>query len=203
MSRNADEYIRTYTGRKFYALDPHPEDVDIRDIAHALSNNCRWGGHAHTFYSVAQHSLFVAYFVPTLEALLHDASEAYIMDMPRPIKRQMPEYSAIEDRLMRCIAERFGFAYPVDKLVKAADDFALYHEKRMLFPNSEPTEVLSDAAVDFFFDKRLDGNFFSPERIEFVQPQEVERLFIGEFAVLYGRNCDERKHSSKAAPVAA
>lgn len=183
MSRNADQYIRTFSGRKFWPLDPRPEDVCIEDIAHALSNNCRWGGHAHRFYSVAQHSLFVAHWLPTLEALMHDASEAYILDMPRPIKRQMPEYSAIEDNLMKCIAERFDFPYPFPKQVKAADDFALYYEKSQLFPNSNPQEVLSDAAVDFFFEKQILPEDEMRYLTSFI-PLEAEKQFLARFSDL-------------------
>lgn len=185
MSRGPDQYIRVFTGRKFWPLDPRPEEIDILDIAHALSMNTRWGGHCHRFYSVAQHSLFVARYLPTLEALLHDASEGYLLDMPRPLKRQMPEYSAIEDRLMRCIADRFDFQYPFPKEVKAADDFALYYEKLKLFPNSNPIEVLSDAAVDFFFERRVDVSRLG--HLWDLPPRDIEKHFLERFSQLYNQ----------------
>lgn len=163
MSREANQYIRVFTGRKFWPLDPRPEDIDILDIAHALANNCRWGGHSRRFFSIAQHSCMVHDFVARSfkkVGLLHDASEAYILDMPRPIKYQMPEYVAIEEKLMLCIADKFEFGYPELERIKGADDIALYLEKMHLFNDRKAAEVLSDRAVDFFFDNKMDGRDF-------------------------------------------
>src|ERR1700724_2684254 len=79
---------QTFTGRRFYPLSPRVEDVCIEDIAHALSNICRYGGHCREFYSVAQHCNMVSDWMPEfkLEGLLHDSPEAYIGDMVRPVK---------------------------------------------------------------------------------------------------------------------
>lgn len=86
------DWIQTYTGKRFYPLDPRPEDVDVRDIAHALSNLCRFAGHTKTAYSVAQHCVLAARLAPPaskLAALLHDANEAYMGDVARPWKRYL------------------------------------------------------------------------------------------------------------------
>jgi len=123
--------IRTFTGIYMNVFEPTLEMICIEDIAHALSCQPRFAGHLPQFYSVAQHSLMCAQEVGDafqLEALLHDASEAYLMDMPSPIKQRMPEYQAIEHKLMTLIAEKFGFPYPLGREVKAADKRMLQFE---------------------------------------------------------------------------
>lgn len=131
-------YIHTYTGRKFSIVDPQPEDLDIRDIAHGLSLLCRFTGQVKRFYSVAQHSLLVAANVPpehARTALLHDASEAFLGDLSSPLKRSagLGGYRALEARLEAVIAERFGLAFPLPAAVKRADQMALATEARDLF----------------------------------------------------------------------
>lgn len=116
--------IRTFTGKYMNVFKPTPEMICIEDIAHALSNQCRFGGHLPIFYSVAQHSLNCSYLVENklkLEALMHDASEAYLLDIPSPIKKGLTNYKEIEDRLMEAIAVRFGFQYPLTEQVKETD----------------------------------------------------------------------------------
>jgi 5'-deoxynucleotidase YfbR-like HD superfamily hydrolase len=115
----------------------------IEDIAHALSMIPRWGGHYHWFLSVAEHSRSVAYVTKgdKLEALLHDASEAYLMDLPRPIKQNMPEYKAIEDGVMKVIAEKFGIGFPFSEETKLADKAMLESEwkSKVIFCNHKLT----------------------------------------------------------------
>jgi hypothetical protein len=123
--------IRTHSGIYIDVFNPKPDQILIEDIAHALSNQPRFGGHMHTFYSVAQHSTVVASYVPArhkLAALMHDASEAYLLDIPTPIKGRLSNYKEIESRLMRIIAKKFGFDYPLHSEVKAADERALHRE---------------------------------------------------------------------------
>jgi hypothetical protein len=130
-------WMQTHTGRRFYPLDPHIEDIDIEDIAHALAHLCRFGGHCRTFYSVAQHSVIVSSYLPDdepalqLAGLLHDATEAFLVDIPRPLKVALPEYKAIEQRLEAVIAERFGVDFH-DQRIKQADNVALMTEARDL-----------------------------------------------------------------------
>ncbi len=105
------DWMQTVNGRQFWPLSPNTSDVFIDDIAHALSLLCRFGGHCRTFYSVAEHSVRVSLAVPAKDALaglMHDAAEAYVVDMPRPIKRHLRDYRRIEDRVANVIAKRFG-----------------------------------------------------------------------------------------------
>ena len=112
-------------------FDPTPEMICIEDIAHALSHQCRFGGHLPEFYSVAEHSWYCSQLVKPrhkLAALLHDASEAYLLDIPRPIKNHLTNYKEIEHKLMLLIAEKFGFEYPLHNDIKMADETALTNE---------------------------------------------------------------------------
>lgn len=124
--------IATYTGKVFDLSVMDPESIDIKDIARALSMNCRWGGHVKAFFSIAEHSIRVCEAVENprykLQALLHDASEAYLLDIPKPFKIMMPEYVALEDKLMNVIAEKYGFEYPLRPEVKFADKMMLEWE---------------------------------------------------------------------------
>lgn len=92
------EWILTFSGERFYPFSPAPEEVKTKDIAHALANICRFNGHTRGFYSVAAHSVHVSRLVPpefALEALLHDAAEAYVGDMVRPLKRGLPAFEEV------------------------------------------------------------------------------------------------------------
>ena len=108
-------YITTYSGIHFTPTDPDPSQIEIRDIAHSLSLLCRANGHFKYFYTVAQHSLACALEAKArnhsvrvqLGCLLHDAAEAYVSDVTRPIKALLPEYLPIEDRLFDAIMEKY------------------------------------------------------------------------------------------------
>lgn len=104
------DWMQTFTGKKFYPTDPQASDVDVLDIAHSLAMQCRYNGHVTRFYSVAEHCVLMSQNIApeyALWALLHDATEAYVGDMVRPLKLQMPEYRAVEDRVELAIAEHF------------------------------------------------------------------------------------------------
>ena len=121
----SDAWIQTYSGGKFFPLSPESEGITIEDIAHALSNLCRFAGHVKRFYSVAQHSVLVSHYCDPIDALvglLHDASEAYLLDMPRPLKKSgyFEAYLEAEDRLMRVIEKKFGIQ-PMTESVHRAD----------------------------------------------------------------------------------
>ncbi|RRV18096.1 phosphohydrolase [Pseudomonas saudiphocaensis] len=131
-------WILTRTGRRFDLLQPCPSQVFVLDIAHALAHLCRFNGHASRHYSVAQHSLVVASIVPAehkLAALLHDATEAYVGDMVRPLKQVMPEYKQIEQRIWLAICERFDIAPELPECVREADMIALATERAQLMPD--------------------------------------------------------------------
>jgi 5'-deoxynucleotidase YfbR-like HD superfamily hydrolase len=115
MKPNTEFFIKTFSGKNIDPLCPDPEDILIEDIAHALSNQCRFAGHVREFYSVAQHSVHVSQLLQIagedsltqLAGLLHDASEAYLVDLPTPIKRQMPKYCEAEDVCQETIMLKF------------------------------------------------------------------------------------------------
>lgn len=141
--------ITTYGGTRFDPMDPRPEDLHIGDIAHALSLLCRGNGHVHTFWSVGRHCLCCARealargFTPrtALACLLHDASEAYLSDVPSPFKERMPVYRALEERLMDMVYGRFlGSPLTAEeaRLVKGIDRDMLWHDLNDLLPGSEP-----------------------------------------------------------------
>jgi uncharacterized protein len=134
MTFRTTPWIQTYTGKQFWPFEPRPGDFDIEDIAHALSNLCRFAGHVESFYSVAQHSWLVSVLLPKdspyrLEALMHDAAEAYIIDLPRPIKQAMPQYTDMEHKIEAALAEQFKLEWPWPKEVKHADNQALRIEQ--------------------------------------------------------------------------
>jgi hypothetical protein len=130
--------IRTYTGLYVNVDNPEPAMFSIIDIAHALSMQPRYGGHLRRYYSVAQHCIECALEVPikdSLAALLHDASEAYLCDIPSPIKKLLPDYHRIENKVMSVIADKFGFEYPLNDTVKDVDKYMLEHEWTCLIRN--------------------------------------------------------------------
>jgi 5'-deoxynucleotidase YfbR-like HD superfamily hydrolase len=141
-------YVSTYLGNRFFLTRPHIDDVAIEDIAHGLAYQCRFNGQTSAFYSVAQHSLMVMGLVPESEylpALLHDAAEAYLGDMVKPLKNLFPEFSSIEARVMEIIGHRFGVDLTrLHPAIKEADLVALATEKRDLMPHStEPWTYIS------------------------------------------------------------
>lgn len=139
-------WIQTFTGKKFFPLEPKVEDVDIRDIARALSLLCRFGGHCKEFYSVAQHSVLVSKHCDPIDALwglLHDASEAYLMDLTRPVKHELRRQSAgfswfdlIETKLMTTVCTKFNLVHTEPESVKKADLLLLCTEARDLMAPS-------------------------------------------------------------------
>lgn len=144
--------IHLSTGRLFNILDPDPALIEPEMLAHALGFLCRWTGQCNVFFSVAQHCVIVSEVVPpelALQGLLHDASEAFIGDINRPLKDLMHNMApgvlqGIEERLHEAIAERFGTGYPHDPLVKWADNTSLATEKRDILTVKEDWHSLPD-----------------------------------------------------------
>jgi 5'-deoxynucleotidase YfbR-like HD superfamily hydrolase len=134
--------VQTYQGDIFNLLQPSRSQINIEDIAHALSQQCRFNGHTTQFYSVAQHSVLVSHLVPpclALEALMHDAAEAYLGDVVTPLKTLLPKYKKIESNLTRAIFEHIGLSYPPHSEIKHADLKALATECRdLLQPCKQP-----------------------------------------------------------------
>lgn len=130
------DWLQTYTGKQFWPIDPRPEEIESLDIAHALSQLCRYGGHTNRFYSVAEHCWLMSHAVSpenALWALLHDATEAYLCDLPRPLKRMMPDYSIYERRLMISICMKYNLLSLTEpEEVKEADNRILIDERARL-----------------------------------------------------------------------
>ena len=128
------DVLQTYTGRVLTPLDPWPGDFSIEDIAWSLAHQCRYNGHTKLFYSVATHCILVAFFLPSnlkLEGLLHDASEAYLSDLPSPIKRLMPEYQKVEARIEDALAGQYRLNLH-NPLVKEADNYVFQLEAQLV-----------------------------------------------------------------------
>jgi len=147
----AKDAIYTYSGGMIRPLDPNPDDINIVDIAHALSNQCRYTGHTRRFYSVAEHCLLATALVAEemgknpasidvqFETLLHDASEAYLSDIARPIKKApgfAETYLKYEAGLERAIGVRFGIPGEMSPMVKWADERILGIEVYTLLPDT-------------------------------------------------------------------
>jgi hypothetical protein len=140
-------WILTSTGKRFDLFEPDADMIDPRDISHSLAHLCRFNGHTLEFYSVAQHSCIVAELVPEeykLAALLHDATEAYLGDMTRPVKQWMPDYLGFEDILWASVCERFNLALDLPVCVRQADMIALATERRDLM---QPEAAIWDCLV--------------------------------------------------------
>lgn len=163
-------WIQTYSGNKFHSLEPRPEEIKLVDIAHALSMLCRFNGHCLSFYSVAEHSVRVSRILPpefALWGLLHDAGEAYLTDLPRPVKQRLPEFRVMEDRVLEQVAVRFGLVWPMPQKVKTADNRLLATEARDLMAPHPEDWGLGIAPLD--------------ERIVPLLPSEAEELFLAEY----------------------
>ncbi|OKP79914.1 hypothetical protein BTE77_06520 [Ensifer adhaerens] len=135
------DWMQTWSARKFWPLDPRSEEVFIEDIAHSLSMQCRYAGHCRRFYSVAEHSVLMArWLLPThgpeiaLWGLLHDASESYLVDVPRPVKPSLVGYKEAEAKVMAAVCERFGLAADMPAAVHDADNRIIGDELVNLLP---------------------------------------------------------------------
>ena len=170
----AGDWMQTRGGRQYWPLDPRACEVDIHDIAHALSKLCRYGGHTTEFYSVAEHSVLVARAQQCppeyrLAALLHDAAEAYVTDIIRPIKPHLAGYSAIEAANMRAISERFALPTSAECIdaVKTLDNRILHDER---------DQAMATPPCDW----NLPG-FGLGVRLKFWSPREAAREFMTAF----------------------
>lgn len=175
--RDGRSWIQTYSGRQFWPLNARVSDVYIVDIAHALSLICRYTGHVREFYSVAQHSVIASLIVPVEDAkwaLLHDAAEAYLCDVARPIKPFLGDYRAIEHNLMRVICSAFGLPSEEPASVRQADLVLLATERRDLMA-APPVPWVSTKNVT-----PLDGI------IHPLPPAKAKELFLARFKELFG-----------------
>jgi len=172
-------WILTYTGREFWPLAPRAEDVDIRDVAHALSNLCRYAGHVRRFYSVAEHccnladAIALPYpgdYATQLGGLLHDAAEAYLVDLPRPVKRALPDYQQADARLTSVILGAIGLARYDVQVVSIGDRRITVNEAEALMP---PHPCWREHCGEPL-----------PVRISAWKPQEAEAQYLRRFRAL-------------------
>ena len=185
-SANGFPTITTYTGKIMDFEGPKPESICIEDIAHALSQVCRFAGQSKDFYSVAQHSVLVSEHLKGVGhlwekaerqlrqiALLHDAAEAYMGDLARPLKKLLPQYSEIEDRVFKAIAERFKLMYDaVPQLIKDMDRQMLANEGDSFMPPGwDDVGVLPDPRIG---------------KIRSLPPNMAEEFFLVRYYELFG-----------------
>ncbi len=133
--------ILTFSGQLIDPFKPDINKININDIANSLSRQCRFGGHLRWFYSVAEHSLRVASKLPhelKLTGLLHDAAEAYLLDLPRPIKNRLPGYKEAEEHLLQIIMQKYGGIYPLPAQVIKADEDVLQWEFEYVVSENKP-----------------------------------------------------------------
>jgi uncharacterized protein len=167
--------ILTASGNYFNFIEPQDNAVLVTDIAHALANVCRFGGHTREFYSVAQHSVLASEIVApelALAALFHDATEAYIGDVTRPLKNLLPDYRAIEARLHADIFRKLGLPEELPAEVKTADLILLATEQRDLMPEHDDVWALI-ATIDPL-----------PDSIVPWSPNEAEEYFLERYREL-------------------
>lgn len=172
-------WMQTYTGRAVHPMDLRPEDICIEDIAHALSMQCRYNGHSLRFYSVAEHSVLIARHlrerhndVVALEGLLHDATEAYLADVPRPVKPFLVGYREAEARAALAIADAFGLPLDMPPAVHDADNRILHDERIQNMARSERDWGLTGVRLGV--------------TLEFWEPQRAKAEFLALFEELYG-----------------
>uniref|UniRef100_A0A3B0M1R7 5'-deoxynucleotidase YfbR n=1 Tax=Arsenophonus endosymbiont of Trialeurodes vaporariorum TaxID=235567 RepID=A0A3B0M1R7_9GAMM len=171
--------IATYTNRRFNYIDVSEEDITLGDIAQGLSDECRFAGQIAHFYSVAQHAVYVSYLVPqeyALEALLHDATEAYCKDLPTPLKALLPEYKKIENRIDEVIRKKFNLPAEMSEVVNYADLVMLATERQFFALDRDNKWPI------------LEG---IPETdliaISYVSPTKAKYLFIERYKELTGK----------------
>jgi len=170
------DWIQTYTGKVFYPLDPREDEIDIIDVAHALSLICRFTGHCFRHHSVGQHSVLISRMCKThkLWGLLHDLPEFAMSDLSRPLKRSagFETYVETEKKFMDVVCKKFGLALGMPAEVKEADDRMLITERNQLM--TKPPKEWSDKYEPY--DIIIDP--WSPERAEKEFLEEFNRLYI-------------------------
>jgi len=205
------DWAQTYTGKAFYPEDPRPEDIDINDIAHALSLMCRFNGHCTEFYSVAEHSVRVSKYMQnryakyhmempspdmcSIYGLMHDSTEAYISDVIRPIKKNIKEFKNLEDIIYIVILKKFKLSIDYKNIAyfNGFNTRERYFPIRQFIPVDKAVKVADDillATEKRDLMKREPQSWklkASPlmERIVPYTSKDAERLFLDEFYRLY------------------
>ena len=191
-----DPWIQTFSGRAFFLLDPKPDDILLEDVAHALAHQARYNGHTRTFYSVAQHSVLVSRYpllvgdpsmiggrgnasawgrvYPHLPrwGFGHDWSEAYVGDVVGPLKKILPDYRVIEERIERAVCARLDLPWPMPRWVKDADNAVMLAERLSLLSKPYPG-TWPDYGVDPW-----------PSAVIAVGPAQAKAMFLRRAAEL-------------------
>lgn len=176
--------IETFTGVLFDILNPTLDMIDIRDIAHAGSQLCRFTGHTKFHYSIAQHELLGSFIVPrenALEFLLHDAAESYVNDMSRPLKHQTEcgdHYRPVEEKIQSLIRKKFGLPKVQSPVIHEVDNAMLWAEKNQIM-GSAKWSAESITACNVSVD-RIPADV----KIHEHAPRFIERKFLERFAQL-------------------
>ncbi len=179
-------WMQTASGRAYWPLDPLSDEVFIEDIAAGLSRECRYGGHIREdvdHYSVAEHSVLASYLVPrehAFAALMHDAAEGYVKDLPRPIKVDLPQYQRIEDLNWRAIALRFGLPFTLHECVKHADTAMLFAERKAVMAPLLDSELESSWGMGL-----VTPLYCDPMKIECLSRRRARWRFLERFEELY------------------
>lgn len=176
-----DGFIITYSGRKVYPLSITIDKICLHDIAHALANKCRFAGHTKRFYSVAEHCILMAENDlpgPAVWRLFHDAAEAYLPDLPSPIKSRFPALVSAEHNITQLIRKKFKLPELTTKihgLIKQGDLAIRYWEGKELMVNHPDAEWFPRKAIP-----KIDIKCWLPE--------EAEQRFIGKACELLAKN---------------
>ena len=183
------DWMQTASGKAFFVMGPREDDIDIEDIAHGLAYSTRFNGHTQRPYSIAEHCVHVSHAcdpVDAPEGLMHDAAEAYVGDIVRGVKRNLPDFAKIEKKVEEVIAKKFSLRYPWPDSVKRADVAVLAAERRYLmgkppFPwrsleNVEPYDV----------------------RVGTMSPEMAKHAFLERFREL--RGADPNLHAGQLRP---
>jgi len=173
-----DSCIQTYTGLKFWPLEieRNINNICIEDIAHALSMICRFGGHCNNFYSVAEHSYHVSFFCNNqLEGLLHDAAEAYLFDIPKPLKQKLENFVLYEFQLQKIIYNYFNVKKYFSKQLENIDGAILKTERNYLMRKG------------FYWSlDNFNNQSFLDVNIECWSPEIAEKKFLDRFYDIKG-----------------
>lgn len=175
--------IMLQSGAWFDFLDPESSKFGIEDIAAGLSNTCRYAGQCSAFYSVAEHSLLVSEVAHehAYAALMHDAAEAFIGDITRPLKQLLPDFKRIEARVERAIFSRFDVPNPMPKAVKAADLRVLAAEQEQIMPRETSLWAFAEGVEP------------APVTVRLLSPHEAREAFLSRYAQLHVSSSSHRR----------
>lgn len=178
MSQENEDYITLFTGNKFNPFNPKPEDICVEDIAHSLSQCCRFVGACSPFYCVADHSVRVSRLVnqrDALSALLHDAGEVVTSDVPTPVKKRLKDLIILENQITEVIFHKYNLLYPYNNGIKRADRVLLVTEMRDLVKDGIPDKPSLKEFIPL------------EEKIVPLSMEGAERAFLNRFYEINGK----------------